>query len=344
MMIAYLLSPIIISLLGIAVFMETATLSLMLIFVPLISAFLDEITPNIEPNSSLSLENLGDASTLISLFGSLAYLFLIGACFFRLQHPDVDLSEFTITLFSLSFVATVLVLPCVHELLHSKSVFCRVIAATILALLCYPHFAIVHICVHHSNVGLPEDPSTPVLNEGFYEFFNRTLCGGVHHALIMQSSSKRNNSIIARLVFYFLPIIIGFGLVAFVFGTLSLILLSLNAVVGIVIIELSNYIQHYGLRRNQIAGGCQSSVGAECTWNSYHRFSNWLLLDLPQHAAHHSGPDVDTIEFQTGENCSPKLPLGYFSLFFLALFPPAWRLIMNPLIVREKCSACKWDR
>ena len=67
---------------------------------------------------------------------------------------------------------------CAHELGHSRSRRERALADVLLAGQGLPYWRSAH-AAHHKNVGLPGDPETALLGEGFWEFLPRALRGGL---------------------------------------------------------------------------------------------------------------------------------------------------------------------
>ena len=62
--------------------------------------------------------------------------------------------------------------------------------------------------------------------------------------------------------------------------------LGLHAQVQIL---LSDYVQHYGLRRAEVQGR-PVPVAAGHSWNAPHWFSSAFMLNAPRHSDHHAHP------------------------------------------------------
>jgi len=60
----------------------------------------------------------------------------------------------------------------------------------------------------------------------------------------------------------------------------------LHALVSITLLELVDYIQHYGLNR-PIKNGKYQPYGEQHSWNSRHSSANWSTFNLGLHAEHH---------------------------------------------------------
>ena len=103
------------------------------------------------------------------------------------------------------------------------------------------------------------------------------------------------------------------------------------------LLEIINYIEHYGLFRREIAAGRYEPVEPWHSWNSSHRVSNWVLINLARHADHHLTASkryqlLDTL------NEAPQLPAGYSAMMLLALVPPLWRRVMDPRVLAWRAA------
>lgn len=81
--------------------------------------------------------------------------------------------------------------------------------------------------------------------------------------------------------------------------------------VAIALLEIVNYIEHYGLTRRSIV-----------TADGPTQFERAHSLRRYQALRHH--PD------------SPQLPAGYASMILLALVPPLWFRVMNPCVPKHQ--------
>ncbi|PVH28300.1 alkane 1-monooxygenase [Pararhodobacter oceanensis] len=225
-----------------------------------------------------------------------------------------------------------------HELMHQKSQLERWLADLLLASVLYSHFRSEHLRVHHLWVGTPRDPVTARYNEGFWRFFTRVLLACPRSAwraevalLARGGRSKWSASNpfwrYATLQVLFLALAWGIG------GGIGVLLFLFQAFVAVLHLELTNYVEHYGLTRLHLGDGRYEHVLPRHSWNAAHRASNWLLINLQRHSDHHYKPDRRFPLLQTydaGE--APQLPLGYPTMVVLAAFPPVWRRLMNPRV------------
>ncbi len=125
------------------------------------------------------------------------------------------------------------------------------------------------------------------------------------------------------------------GLAVALLGWTVLPFLVVQALVGITLLEAVNYLEHYGLLR-QVVGvpGKErfERVDPRHSWNSDQIATNVLLYHLQRHSDHHANP---TRRYQALRHFdeSPVLPTGYAGMILLALVPPLWRRVMDPLVV-----------
>jgi alkane 1-monooxygenase len=117
-----------------------------------------------------------------------------------------------------------------------------------------------------------------------------------------------------------------------VFGWKVLPFLLLQALYGSSLLEVVNYLEHYGLCRQRLDDGRYERCQPRHSWNSNHTVTNLLLYQLQRHSDHHANP---TRSYQALRHFdeSPQLPSGYASMVLLALLSPLWFKVMNPRVV-----------
>ena len=116
------------------------------------------------------------------------------------------------------------------------------------------------------------------------------------------------------------------------FGLAVLPYLLLQMVIGFPLLEVVNYLEHYGLLRQKRPDGRYERTRPEHSWNSNNVASNVLLYHLQRHSDHHANP---TRRFQALRHFdeAPQLPTGYAGMILLALVPPLWRRVMDPRLI-----------
>ncbi|MCT4682884.1 MAG: alkane 1-monooxygenase, partial [Roseicyclus sp.] len=223
-------------------------------------------------------------------------------------------------------------------MMHQKNRLERWLADLLLATVLYSHFRSEHLLVHHRYVGTTRDPVTARYNEGFHRFFPRVL----RESLTSAFSAER--AMLARKgkpwtdpanPFWRYWALQGACLVAaFVLGGwLGVALFVFQAFIAVWQLELTNYIEHYGLTRRHLGEGKYEHVLPRHSWNAAHKASNWLLINLQRHSDHHYKPDRSFPLLQNhSEEDAPQLPFGYPIMTMAAMIPPLWKRVMNPRV------------
>ncbi|MDF2140393.1 alkane 1-monooxygenase [Paenirhodobacter sp. CAU 1674] len=225
-----------------------------------------------------------------------------------------------------------------HELLHQKNRLERWLGDLLLASVLYSHFRTEHLLVHHLWVGTPRDAVTARYNEGFHRFFLRVLLDCPRSAwraekLKLARAGRpvwhRSNPFWRYGALQLAALALAFALG----GWVGLGLFVFQAFVAIWQLELTNYVEHYGLTREYKGEGRYEHVLPRHSWNASHTASNWLLINLQRHSDHHYKPErrFPLLQTYTADE-APQLPLGYPAMTALAMIPPLWRRRMNPRV------------
>jgi len=224
-----------------------------------------------------------------------------------------------------------------HELGHQTSKIERWLAKIALAPVAYGHFYVEHNRGHHVRVATPEDPATSRFGETFYEFLPRSVIGSVASAWELEKTrlAKQGKSVCSlgndNLQAWGLTVLL-YGAMVVWLGWLALPFMLFQGLFGGALLEVVNYLEHYGLKRERKADGSYERCQPHHSWNSNHLATNVLLYHLQRHSDHHAYP---TRSFQTLRNFDnlPRLPNGYAGMILLAYVPPLWFRVMNPKVV-----------
>ncbi|GAA5213469.1 hypothetical protein GCM10025776_02180 [Corallincola platygyrae] len=221
-----------------------------------------------------------------------------------------------------------------HELIHKRSQFEQLSGGLLLSLTCYASFKIEHIYWHHAHVATPVDPTTAKYNQSLYRFlltvFRHNAVNG--WKLEAQRLNKRGFSFWSwhnQLFWYYGISVILAGLAFVTFGALGLFVFLAQSLVAITLLETINYIEHYGLVREERRPGRYEPVAPHHSWNAPYRFSNLLLIQLQRHSDHHAFAQRPYYALQHHE-AAPQLPAGYPFMVLIALCPPLWRKVIHP--------------
>ncbi len=220
-----------------------------------------------------------------------------------------------------------------HELIHRQSKFMRSLGVILLILCLYGHFRIEHVYGHHRNVATKEDPATARKGENFYFYFIRCVINSVISSWNIEKDilKKKNSNIYSlknRMLHYFFLELLFLCLAFYFTGINGLIFIFFHALVSITLLELVNYIQHYGLTRKK-ENGKYERFSDHHSWNSRHISANWSTFNLGLHNEHHKSAGKH-YPLLSQEEKILEMPSNYSIMLIMALIPPLWFYIMNP--------------
>jgi len=220
-----------------------------------------------------------------------------------------------------------------HELGHKRDSLERWLSKIALAQSGYGHFFIEHNRGHHVRVATPEDPASARFGEGFWEFLPRTVVGSLQSAWGLERTrlARLGHSPLAirnDILNAWAMTVVLWGVLVAIFGVVILPYLVLQAIVGFSLLEVVNYLEHYGLLRQRREDGRYERTRPEHSWNSNNFASNVALYHLQRHSDHHANP---TRRYQALRHVeeAPQLPTGYAGMILLALVPALWRRVMD---------------
>ncbi len=226
-----------------------------------------------------------------------------------------------------------------HELGHKRDSMERWLSRVALAQSGYGHFFIEHNRGHHVRVATPEDPASARMGESFYAFLPRTVAGSVRSAWQLERTrlartdsspwTARNDILGAWAM-----TVVLFTALTLAFGIAVLPYLLLQAALGFTLLEVVNYLEHYGLLRQRREDGRYERTRPEHSWNSNNVASNVLLYHLQRHSDHHANP-VRRYQALRHVDEAPQLPTGYAGMIVLAAIPPLWRRVMDPRLLEH---------
>ena len=151
-----------------------------------------------------------------------------------------------------------------HELGHKRPQIEKWLAKVALAQSGYGHFFIEHNRGHHVRVATPEDPASARLGESFWEFLPRTVTGSLRSAVHLEKERldrvgkpffSPHNDILGA---WAMSVVL-FGALVAIFGWTVAPWLALQAVIAFSLLEVVNYLEHYGLLRHP--AGAASTLG-----------------------------------------------------------------------------------
>ncbi|MFK7755746.1 MAG: alkane 1-monooxygenase [Flavobacteriales bacterium] len=220
-----------------------------------------------------------------------------------------------------------------HELGHRFNKAENILAQALLLPSFYMHFFIEHNLGHHKNVATAEDPSSARFNEPVYVFWVRSTFQSYAHAWSLEHARlKRLGSSALSLknrMIWFTIFQLVYVIAILTFASVSTALLVIvSGVIGFLLLETINYIEHYGLQRKKLKSGKYERVRPKHSWNSNHELGRIVLYELTRHSDHHF---ISSKKYQVLEHHeeSPQLPFGYPTSMLASLVPPLWFRLMN---------------
>jgi alkane 1-monooxygenase len=267
------------------------------------------------------------------VYGSLLYsLYLVST-------TQLSNSEIAGTILSLGVILGANGINVAHELGHRKNMFEKILGKMLLIPSHYTHFFIEHNHGHHLHVSTPNDPSTAKYNQSLYAFWFQTVVGTYREAwkiqLRLNKLENRKIYSIKSDMFWFTIIQISYLVLIYnFFGTKAAIVALFSGIVGFLLLETINYIEHYGLKRNKLESGRYERVSEKHSWNSNHVLGRIVLYELTRHSDHHykSQKEYQILEYH---DVSPQMPYGYPTSMVISFFPPLWFAVMNKRIPLE---------
>lgn len=262
-------------------------------------------------------------------------LFTLVYFLFSMQEPGLTWIDQAGRISAMGLCCGILGINVGHELGHRKHVQERWMAKINLMTSLNMHFMHEHNMHHHKMVSTPEDPATARFAEPVYQFWFRSLFGVYICAWKLERErlqrkgipfwSFRNQMITDHLLEAGLLLAIGYF-----FGLATVGYFVLAALMGHLLLETVNYIEHYGLTRKK-EGDRYERVMPHHSWNSDHLLGRLNLFELSRHSDHHF---IASRKYQVLRHIdpSPQMPTGYPGMMVLALFPPLWFAVMNPKV------------
>jgi len=309
-----------------------ATVILVYVLVP--------ITEPLFPNSSVNLSQPDRDKRLRSVaFDWLLYLnvpILYGLLYYfllTLATTSLGLYEIVGLVFSMGIVIGSCGINVGHELGHRVNKTERLLAKLLLLPAFYMHFYIEHNWGHHKHVATDQDPASAKAGEVLFLFWVRSVLGSYLSAwriqLSLLSEKKKSFWSISNqmCIFSFVQFLF-LSLIYLKFGFLITVLALAAALVGVLLLETINYLEHYGLRRKKLDGNRYERVSPIHSWNANYELGRIMLYELTRHSDHHY---LASKKYQLLDHHdeSPELPFGYPTAIVIAMIPPLWFYIMN---------------
>lgn len=255
---------------------------------------------------------------------------------FSLKEPGLDWVTLTGRVIAMGLLCGVFGINVAHELGHRHDRIEQFMAKMLLLTSQYMHFFVEHNKGHHKNVATPFDPASARYGESLYTFYPRTIIGSYLSAwhIAGEACKKKGKKVLSwhnEMIQYTLIQLLFVVAIGYFFGGKILLFYLIAALMGILLLESVNYIEHYGLQRKPTAAGSFERPQPWHSWNSNHVIGRIMLFELSRHSDHHymASRKFQVLRHMEG---APQMPTGYPGMLILAHFPPLFFKVMHPAI------------
>jgi alkane 1-monooxygenase len=221
-----------------------------------------------------------------------------------------------------------------HELIHASDRWARRLGTAMYVSVLHGHHVSAHLRVHHIHAATDTDPNSARAGTGFYSYAARVLgeefmaglrADTAHRARARVKRSALSHPYVAYISGGILCLAVAFLLADFA-GVAVLLAIALYAQMQLL---LSDYVQHYGLRRATRPDGRIEPIGPQHSWNAPNWYSAAMMLNAPRHSDHHIRPARPFPALELDAGTMPILPRSLPVMAVLALVPPIWRRVMD---------------
>ena len=305
--------------------------------IPLVELFFDPGKSNLDEIEKQKASNDHFYDIVIYLAMPVQLIFLL--MFFKsIQQPEITSIVFAGRISALGMMCGVFGINIGHELGHRTKKWEQLIGEVLLLSSLETHFLLYHNRGHHYNVATPGDPATARRGESVYAFWIRSQFGSYIQAWQLESDrwrrkTGRSLSYKNRMIRYTMTQITLLIAIYLVFNLSIMLAFLAAAIIGILLLETVNYIEHYGLLRKQNQEGRYERVMHKHSWNSDHHIGRVMLFELSRHSDHHykASKKYQLLDSLTD---SPQMPTGYPGMMMLSLLTPLWFKLMHEKLDR----------
>ncbi len=224
-----------------------------------------------------------------------------------------------------------------HELIHRSQRRLNRLGRSVYISLLFGHHSSAHPLVHHRFVGSDQDPNSARLGESYYRFAQRAWIGsfkaGYKAERARLETTGRTGAFDHPYAVYCAGAVLAGMAACFLAGVGGAVAFLGLAVFAQSQLLISDYVQHYGLRRQRLPDGRLEPVGPQHSWNAPHWFTSHMMLNAPRHSDHHAHPGrpFPELELPTADTV-PTLPYSLPTMALLALYPRKWKRLMDPRV------------
>ena len=225
-----------------------------------------------------------------------------------------------------------------HELIHRPSTWEGRLGEFLLASASYPQYATEHVYVHHARVGTPHDVGSAAKGESFWRYFPKEIASNLTNSwkVVGERLARRH---LSRWHYsnpfwrYGFMVAFWYVVTYWMGGIWAIPVFAFLGLCCVFSMKISNYFQHYGLRRVRLPNGRWEKVMPRHSWSADWKFSNWMFFNMQRHADHHAvaSRHYPLLQVRSADE-SPELPGTYADMMNIVLRPKRWFAKMDPLV------------
>jgi alkane 1-monooxygenase len=307
------------------------------VVIPMIDRIIGEDKNNPPEDVIAKLENDPYYAKIVKAFIPMQYivLFLGAYLYTRKGTPVADKLGLALSIGAMNGIA----INTAHELSHKSNKTDQMLSLLALAPTGYGHFRVEHPYGHHKRVATPEDPASSKMGESFWQFLPRTVIGSFKSAIKIEKARLERRgkgwwSLDNELLQGWAMSAGLYTTLIAIFGRKVIPFVAIQAVYGFSLLEVINYVEHYGLLRQKKENGSYERTRPEHSWNSNNVVTNLFLYQLQRHSDHHANPTRSFQALRHFEN-TPQLPSGYASMLLPAYIPSIWFKMMDKRVAKH---------
>ncbi len=225
-----------------------------------------------------------------------------------------------------------------HELIHRRSAWERRLGEFLLASASYPQYSTEHVYIHHAKVGTPLDAGSAPKGESFWRYFPREVVSNITNSWEFAGERLARRGLPRwhysnQFWRYGIAVLFWYGLVWWMSGILAVLVFAFLGLSCVFSMKISNYFQHYGLRRVRQPNGRWEKVMPRHSWDADWKFSNWMFFNMQRHSDHHAAASrhYPLLQVRSADD-APVLPGTYADMMNIVLRPKRWFEKMDPLV------------
>ncbi|MFK7743547.1 MAG: alkane 1-monooxygenase [Roseobacter sp.] len=262
---------------------------------------------------------------------AVAHFGALSATIWALGRPNhLDVGQSVALIVAMGLFAGQVSNACAHELIHNTNRKRRLLGTAIYTSMLNGQHVSSHLLVHHVHAGTVNDPNSAPLGQGFYRFSLRASVAEFQSGWQAESRRRQGQPFFrhpfAGYLFGAAVSTVAAAELSASAGVFTLLVISLHAQQQLM---LSDYVQHYGLRRKTRSDGKFEPMGPQHSWNAPQPYSSALMMNATRHSDHHVNPQRSYTNLTLDRAEMPILPFSVPIMGAIALIPGLWRRLMD---------------